>query len=67
MLTEVAFAHEPKRIPPIRCYKCGGLAHLVRRSPEIFKLLDGSEIWTFECDCGEQIRQRDMQIIEYSD
>jgi hypothetical protein len=66
MLTEIAFAHEPRKIRPIRCNKCRGSAHLIRRAPEAFRY-DGSEIWTFECECGEQIEQRDMQIAEYAD
>jgi hypothetical protein len=45
---------EQKFIRPIRCGKCGGNAHLIRRSPDPVKG-DGSEIRVFECyDCGHQ-------------
>jgi Zn ribbon nucleic-acid-binding protein len=41
-------------IRPIRCGKCGGNAHLTRRSPDQVKR-DGSEIRVFECyECGHQ-------------
>jgi hypothetical protein len=33
--SEVVFA--PERIPPIRCDKCGGRAHLIRRMPDASK------------------------------
>jgi hypothetical protein len=56
MLSEIVFVHEPKRIGPIRCDKCGSRAHLIRRTPDAFER-DGSEIWTFECECGEQVQQ----------
>ena len=60
--SEVAFAHEPKRIPPIRCDKCGGRAHLIRRTPNASKR-DRSEIWTFQCECGKQIQQKDKEMV----
>jgi transcription elongation factor Elf1 len=45
---------EQKFIRPIRCGKCGGNAHLTRRSPDQVKR-DGSEIRVFEChECGHQ-------------
>jgi hypothetical protein len=59
--SQVVLAHKPKRIPPIRCDKCGGRAHLIRRTPNASKR-DGSEIWTFECECGKQIQQKDKEI-----
>jgi Zn ribbon nucleic-acid-binding protein len=41
-------------IRPLRCVKCGGNAHLTRRSPDPVKK-DGSEIRIFEChECGHQ-------------
>jgi Zn ribbon nucleic-acid-binding protein len=45
---------EQRFIRPIRCAKCGGNAHLTRRSPDQVKR-DGSEIRVFECyECGHQ-------------
>jgi Zn ribbon nucleic-acid-binding protein len=45
---------EQKFIRPVRCIKCGGNAHLIRRSPDPVKE-DGSEIRIFEChECGHQ-------------
>jgi hypothetical protein len=45
---------DQKFIRPIRCGRCGGNAHLIRRSPDPVKR-DGSEIRVFECyDCGQQ-------------
>ena len=45
---------DQKFIRPIRCGKCGGNAHLTRRSPDPIKR-DGSEIRIFECyECGHQ-------------
>jgi hypothetical protein len=45
---------DQKFICPIRCAKCGGNAHLTRRSPDQVKR-DGSEIRVFECyECGHQ-------------
>ncbi len=41
-----------KFIAPLRCDKCGGNAHLIRRSPHAAKDL---EIRVFEChECGHQ-------------
>ena len=36
-------------------------AHLIGRTPNASKR-DGSEIWTFECECGKQIQQKDKEI-----
>ena len=45
---------EQKFIRPIRCGKCGGNAHLTRRSPDQVRS-DGSEVRVFECyECGHQ-------------
>jgi Zn ribbon nucleic-acid-binding protein len=45
---------EQRFIRPLRCVKCGGNAHLTRRSPDPVKK-DGSEIRIFEChECGHQ-------------
>lgn len=45
---------ELRFIRPLRCVKCGGNAHLTRRSPDPVKK-DGSEIRIFEChECGHQ-------------
>jgi hypothetical protein len=45
---------EQKFIRPVRCIKCGGNAHLIRRSPDPVKE-DGSEVRIFEChECGHQ-------------
>jgi Zn ribbon nucleic-acid-binding protein len=45
---------DQKFIRPIRCSKCGGNAHLTRRSPDQVKR-DGSEVRVFECyECGYQ-------------
>ena len=42
-----------KFIAPLHCDKCGGNAHLIRRSPHTVKDL---EIRVFECyECGRQI------------
>jgi hypothetical protein len=44
-----------KFIAPLRCERCGGNAHLTRRSPHAVKDL---EIRVFEChECGHQIEQ----------
>ena len=32
--SEVVFAHKPKRIPPIRCDKCGGTSAFDRQNAE---------------------------------
>jgi len=45
---------EQKFIRPVRCIKCGGNAHLIRRAPDPVKE-DGSEVRIFEChECGHQ-------------
>jgi len=45
---------EQKFIRPIRCGKCGGNAHLTRRSPDQVRT-DGSEVRIFGCyECGHQ-------------
>jgi len=46
---------EPAHIAPIKCEKCGGVSHLIRRTPDAFKRDGKSEVRTFECwDCGHQ-------------
>ena len=44
-----------KFIAPLRCEKCGGNAHLIRRSPHAVKDLESR---VFEChECGHQMQQ----------
>jgi hypothetical protein len=44
-----------KFIAPLRCDKCGGNAHLIRRSPHAVRDL---EIRVFECQqCGRRIER----------
>jgi DNA-directed RNA polymerase subunit RPC12/RpoP len=63
MHSEIVFVHEPKGIGPIRCDKCGSRAHFIRRTPDAFER-DGSETWTFECECGEQVQQTQAMSAE---
>jgi hypothetical protein len=49
------FVNDQKFIGPVRCEKCGGNAHLIRRSPHP---IEGLEIRTFQChECGNQTKR----------
>jgi hypothetical protein len=52
---ESLLVKDHKFIAPLQCDKCGGNAHLIRRSPHAVKDL---EIRVFECyECGRQIER----------
>ena len=49
------FDEKQKFVEPIRCERCGGTAHLIRRTPDRAK--EGYEIHVFECvDCESVIK-----------
>jgi uncharacterized Zn finger protein len=46
----------PTQIMPIKCDRCGGNAHLIRRGPDAFKRDGKTEVRVFRCAaCGHEI------------